>query len=1174
MKASKRKIQFLHFLFLSLISFQTVLGQSFVKNSADTKILLSEILQLLKKEKRVTFLYEPETIKGIIIQTPFNEKAEIKSILKKILPPVGLKFKKVGRYNFVIKKSRKFRKKQRLKLNQKSPKLILNSKGESKSKFQKISGVVIGGDDQQSLIGATVRVKNSKEGTTTDEFGQFNLSIPSGQQTLVISYIGFKEKEVKISRSKNQEIILMPSSTSLNEVIVTAVGIESDKRILGYAAENFQIENLARTGESNFVSALGGKSAGVWVNTSSGSPGASASIFIRGLRSVNGSNKPLFVLDGMPVDNSTIGNGTGGVDVSNRLIDLNQHDIEKVTILKGAAATALYGIRAANGAVIMTSKKGNQGKPRVNITTSWGFSDVNKLPQRQNTFAQGKFKNGAATYLGPETNTNSSYGPALSTLEFDGDTNYPYDQNGRLVPQGQGNGLPANSYNPYDAFFVNGQTLDNYLSVAGGTNWFDYFFSFGQFKETGVVPRSSFERYSVKGAFQVRLHEKLKLGMSSNLVRSSGFRMKRGSLFSGVPLGLFRNPISFDIGNGKTGKAAANTPETYVLENGQQRAYRGNGRYDNPFWSVNRNPFEDDVNRLIQNVNLTYQIRPWLKATYRIGLDVYTDNRKNAYDINSGTHRNGQITLLDIESNNVSSDFLLTAEKQVSDNWFFQTTLGHNYFTSKISLNETIGEEFEKQGIYNISNALNLGTDEDLLRKKVAGVFADVHWRYKNIWYFNFTGRNDWSSTLPQNNNSFFYPGMNVGFEFTEWLGWTDAPHLSYGKLRLSVSKVGNDAGTYLTNTYFNPSTVNGDDLLPNVDFPAFGVSAFERAGTLGNQNLKPETTHAYEIGADLRWLKGRIQLDLTWFKSIHRDQIVNAQISAASGYLSAPINAGTIENQGVEAILKIKPIQKKNFTWDVSANFSKFESLVTHLPNNNAGIVLASFTNISSMIKEGHPYGILVGTSIQRDEVGNMVIDADGFPKVNEMQTVIGDPNPDWLLGLNNTFTWKDFSFKTLLDIRKGGDIWNGTRGVMSFLGVSKISGDQRDVTNHVFEGVTESGELNSQPVDFANPANGMGGIYWRRYGFIGLAEDHIEDASWIRLREVSVSYQFSPHWLGKNKPQFSISLHGHNVFLITKYSGVDPETNLRGDSNILGWDYFTMPSTRGWSIRLNATF
>ena len=1175
MRFKKQQNYLICFTLLFSIPVQNVVqSQSFAthKTLISTK-LLSHILQELKEEKQVTFLYEPETIKGVLVENDFNKNDDIKIILKNILPPVGLKFRKVGKYNYVIKKNRDYHKNGLGKINQKPGQPYLKQKTKTPIS-QQISGVIKSEENEETLIGATIRIKGTGIGTITDENGQYDLPLPPGSQTLVFSYLGFEDKEVKINGPTQQNILMKPAATDLSEVIVTAIGLESNKRLLGYAADNIPMDNLPQSNGPNLVSLLSAQSAGVWVNSASGSPGTSASIFIRGLRSVNGSNKPLFILDGMPVDNTTTGNTTGSVDVSNRLIDLNQNDIEKITILKGAAATALYGIRAANGAVVMTSKRGGKGKPKISFSSSYGFSEVNKLPPIQTQYAQGKYANGQAVFNGPETGTSSSFGPLVSELEFDGDASYPYDQNGHLVPKGQGNGQPANVYNAYKTLFIKGQTLDNHLSISGGANWFDYLFSFGQFRETGVVPSSTFERYSLRGAFQVRLQRNLQVGMSTNLIRSGGYRMKRGSLFSGIPLGLFRNPVTFDIGNGRSGKAAANSPDTYIFENGEQRGYRGNGRFDNPFWTINHNQFEDQVNRLIQHVNVDYQLATWLKASYRIGIDTYTDDRHSAYDINSGSHRNGQVEVSDIQSTNLNSDFLLMLEKQVSNDWHLSATLGHNFFSSQFSIKETIGEGLEKQGIYNISNSLYITTNESLLRKKVAGLFADVQLRFKNILYLNLTGRNDWSSALPKRNNAFFYPSLNAGFEFSELLGWTGSPFLSFGKLRFSLSQVGNDAGTYLTDTYFVPAVINGDDLLPNVGFPAFGVSAFERSSTLGNPNLKPENTTTIELGTDLKFFKGRLQLDCTWYKAVQQDQIINTQVSATSGYLNAPINAGTVENQGVELSLQINPIRQKQFSWDVSANFSKFKSIVTELPESTPGIVLASFTNLSSMILEGKPYGMFVGTSFKRDEAGRKIIGSDGFPMVNETQTIVGDPNPDWLLGLRNTWQWKRFSLSALLDIRRGGDIWNGTRGVMSHLGVSKISGDQREVKDYVFDGVTETGEPNTQPVDLANPANGMSGIYWRRYGFLGLAEEHVEDGSWVRLRELRLSYQFSPKWLKGKQPDIIVSVSGHNVFLITKYSGIDPETNLRGDSNILGWDYFTLPSTRGWNLQMKAIF
>lgn len=1148
-------------------------GQVLAEKSTNQQVALVEVLEQLKEKKQVSFLYEPGTIKGILLSSKINYNKDIKKILQAILPNLGLKYRKVGRYNYIIKKAKKKTPKKTIRLNQKPAKATRIHQPSQPAK-QIIKGTIFDEETGEALIGATIQLKPFGTGTTTNVKGEYTLSIPIGKQRLLFSYIGFEDKELLIEGAERIDIGLKIATTNLDEVVVTAIGIEANKRLLAYSVDNFDIDAIASINEPNLVSAITAKSAGVWVNSTSGSPGASASIYIRGLRSVNGNNKPLFILDGMPVDNSTIGNGTGGVDVSNRLIDFNQHDIASMSILKGAAATALYGIRAANGAIVMTSRKGEKGKPRIQFSTAWGFRNVNRLPARQNTYTQGRFRSGEAVYMGPETNTATSYGPPISQLEFDGNTQYPYDKNGSLVPIGQGNGIAANTYDAYDAFFVQGHTMDHHLSISGGAKWFDYYLSFGQFRETGVVPRSSFDRYSIKANFGMQLHRDIKLRLSTNLVQSHGFRMKRGSQFSGVPLGLFRNPISFDIGNGLSGREAAQTSSTYLLANGQQRAFRGNNAYDNPFWTVNRNPFRDKVNRITQQLKLDYQLTPWLKAIYQVGFDGYTDNRENFYDVNSGTHRKGRIQLIDISSTNINSDLLLIAEHALSKQWSFRGTLGHNYFSTAFPSKEIIGDELVKQGLFTLSNAINITTDEDFPRKKVVGSFLDLHFQFKNTLYLNFTGRNDWSSTLPAHQNSFFYPSLNVGFEFTDLPIWQNSKLLPYGKLRLSLSQVGNDAGYFLTNNYFRPAIINGDDLLPNVDFPAFGNTGFERSGILGNSNLRPETATTLEIGTDLRWFKGRLNLDISWYRSVHKDQIINTQLSATSAYFTAPINTGVIKNEGLELMANFSPIRKKDFGWDISLNFSTFSSIVSDLPGQNAGIVLASYTRIASVIQEGQPYGVLVGSSIERDEQGRAVIDQDGFPKVNDTHTVIGDPNPDWLMGIRQTFRWKQFSLNALLDIRKGGDIWNGTRGVMSYLGMSKTSGDLREVRGYVFEGVTEQGEINTKPVDFANPANDMGGIYWRRYGFLGLAENHIEEGSWVRLRELTLSYRFTSRKLKNSPRNILLSLTGHNVFLLTKYTGVDPETNLRGDSNILGWDYFNMPSTKGWSIQLKANF
>lgn len=1038
-----------------------------------------------------------------------------------------------------------------------------------------ISGVISDFGTGETLIGATITIKGLEgTGTVSDQDGHFSINVPEGFTTLIVSYIGFKSKEIEIDSRETLDIWLVESISELDEVVITAVGIAANKRGLGYSIEELSNKYFENANEANLVSALSGKTAGVLITSASGSPGASANIRIRGNKSINGSNAPLFIVDGIPIDNTSSGNSTVGVDNSNRAIDINPNDIEKISILKGPAATALYGIRAANGAVIITSKQGSKGKPHITIKSSYGANRVNRLPQKQYTYAQGTFSGGSVAYRGPETGQADSYGPKMSELEFDGDPTYIYDRHGRLVPAGTGNGMSAIVYNPLNDFFVTGHTFDNNVSVSGGTDLASYYLSAGNYNQSGIVPKSDWNRTSFKAIFKVNLTERLTLGSNTTVVRSGGNRTNRGNSLSGVGIGLYRTPVSFDNGNGKTGREAADDPDSYIFNNGEQRAYRGSNEYDNPFWSVNKVPFKDKVNRIIQSAHISYKITPWLTASYKLGLDNYSDKRESAWDINSGSESLGRIDLGTILSTDINSDFLLMLNKDFSETLSLDATFGHNFYSSEYTRRTAIGRELTKQGFFHISNASVIQTDESLVRRQLFGAFADIRLRWKSILYLNITGRNDWSSTLPKKNNSFFYPTVSLGFEFTEAFGLTNNKWLSYGKIRTSYGEVGNDAGVYLTANYYGQASADGDPLLAGNDFPAFGINSFERSTVLGNANLKAEKTRTFEIGGDLKLLLGRITLDLTYYKATTNDLIVNAEISAASGFTEAPVNAGEIVNEGVELMAGFIPVQSENFQWAIDANFSKSENTVTELPEGIDQLSLTSWSAISSLILEGEPYGVLVGTAYQRNENNEIIIGSDGWPLVNPEQIVVGDPNPDWIAGLRNSFTYKGLRLSALLDIRRGGDIWNGTRGMMNNLGVGEESGRDREVRGYVYEGVTEDGQSNTTPVDFANPANGNTGIKWKKYGSLGLAELQVEDGSWLRLREVVLSYTLPHRWfVNSSLDGISLSISGRNLWLLTNYKGIDPETNLQGDSNTIGWDYFNLPNTKGitGSIELN---
>ncbi len=1049
-----------------------------------------------------------------------------------------------------------------------------------------ITGTVVD-DTGEALIGASVLVKNTQVGTVTDIDGSYTITVPEGAESILFSYTGFQTREVAIGATNIIDVTLV-EGVVLNEAIVTAVGLESNRRKLGYSVQNVNADEIVQSRETNVVNALNGKVAGVFINSSSGSPGASSNIRIRGATSIGRSNSPLFVIDGVPIDNSESGNGVAGVDQSNRAIDINSNDVESITVLKGPAATALYGVRAANGAVIITTKKGAQGKPQITFSANYAMDEANVLPERQNTYAQGSVRNGVPTYRGPHTFEGFSWGPPISSLEYSNDPNHPnappsaaffegqylFDRNGFLVPSGQGNGVPAQAYDPYD-FFVTGNTTDLNLSVRGGTDKARYFFSAGRLASTGIVPNSEWERNSIRLTADADLSDKLTVGLSANYVNSGGFRIQRGSNLSGVMLGMLRNTPTFDIGNGKSGQEASDDPDTYVLPGGAQRSYRA-GIYDNPYWTVNKNPFEDNVNRIIGYASARYEFMPELSLSYKLGLDHFTDRRNNAFDINpnySGGFWGVGSVFQDFQSStDLNSDLLLQFDKQVSDKFGLNAVVGHNYWETEAVTQSTDGFTLAAPNFYHISNATDIQGAESIARRRLMGVFATVDLNFSDYLFVNLTGRNDWSSTLPEDANDFQSYSASLGFAFTEALGMQDNAILPYGKLRLSYGKVGNDAPIYATSNYFGSAFSGGDGFISGISYPSFGVNAFERSTLLGNMQLTPESTTTFEIGGEFKFLRGRVGLDVTYYNSESVDQVIAVDISSTTGFTNITQNAGKITNTGIEAVLNLTPVRSQNFTWDITFNFTAYENDVEELAEGIEQIGLAGFVSTQSVVEAGQPYGAIWGDPFEMDENGNTVIGADGYPVLGTSKIVLGDPNPDWFGGIRNAFSYKGVTLSALIDIRQGGDMWCGTCGIIDYFGTSKVSGDLRDETV-VFEGVLADGTPNTQAVPYVDPANGIN--YWIRYGFGGISQMSIYDTSWIRLRELTLSYNFPARMFANSPVQgAALTFTGRNLWLDTDYPGIDPETNLTGASNGIGLDYFNMPNTKSYNFGLKVTF
>ncbi len=1049
-----------------------------------------------------------------------------------------------------------------------------------------VSGKVTSIEDGSTLPGVNVVLKGTTSGTVTDIDGNFKLAVPSEGGSLVFSFIGLATEEVAIGARSVIDIQMSPDVKQLSEVIVTAVGLEANKASIGYSVQNVAADEVRQAQETNVVNALSGKVAGVQIISSAGTPGGSAQINIRGKTSISGGNSPLFVIDGIPIDNSEFGNGTDGVNRSNRAIDINPADIASLTVLKGAAATVLYGIRAANGAIIITTKRGKSGKPVVSFSTSTRVDKVNKLPELQSTYAQGSAVGGVITYRGPETGEGNSFGPKISDLEFDGATDYPYDQGGRLVAAGTGNGVPARAYDNLDNFFVNGVTYDNNLSVAGGSDVANYFVSAGHLYQTGIIPVSDFARTSLRATVSSDITDKLSISMSANYVRSGGYRVQQGSNVSGIMLGLLRNTPTFDIGNGLTGREAAGQVSTYERPSGAQRNYRGGGGYDNPFWTTRNSPFNDVVNRVIGYTAVEYKITDWLSASYKLGIDYYSENIKSAFNIGSRTQSVGEVNLLDRNSKDLNSDLLLKFNKSIND-FTVGGVIGHNFYSNQVDTHQTVGTTLSVPKFYDISNTSSVQGFESTARRKLHGVFGQVNVGWDETVFLNLSARNDWSSVLPKDNNSVFYPAVSLGYVVSNTLGLTDTPIFSYIKLRASWGQVGNDGGSafiYSTDPYFSVATFGGDGFISTGgNFPAFGgVNAFDRNNTLPNGQLKPELTTTSEIGAELKFFKGRLGLDVTYYDSKTEDAIIAVDVAPASGFNSAIQNAAVVTNTGVELVLNASPIRSDDFSWDIDVNFTKYKNTVESLSPGIETVSLAGFVSTTSRAVAGQPYGAIFGAKFLRNDQGELVMGSDGWPEQDPIEGVIGDPNPDWLAGIRNTINFKGVSLSALLDIRQGGDVWNGTYGILKTFGMHEVTAQQREIKGYVFEGVQNTGTdeapvyvPNTTPVDFYNPRFGASQNKWNRYAFGGLPEENIQDASWVRLREVTLSYALPKSVLSNTfVSDLKVSLSGRNLLLFTEYNGIDPETNLTGASNGFGLDYFNNPNTKSYSVTVSATF
>ena len=984
------------------------------------------------------------------------------------------------------------------------------------------------------IPGVTVKVKGIKSGTSADADGTFKINA-SPSATLIISGVGFETKEVRVGNFENLTISLRQTDVSLSEVVVTALGIKREKRLLTYATQEVKGTTLVEAKQDNLVNALAGKVAGVQVTNSSGMPGSSARITIRGTSSLVGENQALFVIDGIPMDNSEAGNPDNSLfagGTSNRASDIDPNIIESINVLKGAAATALYGSAAARGAIIITTKNGagrGAGKPTVSFSSSYAFANP-ILPKFQDQYAQGL--NGIYVDGNHGGISSYSWGPQIDTLKV----------GGVAVPK----------HNNVKDFFKTGHTTDNNVTVSGNTDKSNYVVSYSYLKTDGTEPTTNYSRHSFFTKYGTKLLSNLNLSTQLTYIHSDNHRLLEGNGLENPLWTIYAAPISWN-------------PLPYLNPDGSQQLYRA-GR-NNPYWLVNNTGLNDKTDRILPVFNLSYNPLSWLTITERLGADMYTNTTD--FHENTGIVRppfgNGRVWNRTNQFQQFNNDLIIEGRKDISDKLFADVIVGNNILTNYNNTNFVQGADLSIPDFYNIANASSISSSYAYYKTRKVGFYAQATLEYLKMLTLSLTGRYDGSSVLSQDKQFYPYGSASAGFIFTEALRMGTNPIMNFGKVRVSYSAVGNDnVQPYsLSNPYIQSG---GQYSIGNINFPLNGQNGFLLTTTYGFP-LKNESLKEFEVGLETKFFKNRASLDVTYYNRKSSDLLTpGTPFAPGTGFSSASLNAGDMSNKGIEVVLGVTPIRTKDLVWDITVNFSKIKNMVTRLAPGINSIQFAGFTHPGIFAFAGQPYGVIYGTSFLRDSATHkLLLDANSYPQVGG-NAVIGNVTPNWTGGLTNTVTYKAFSFSFTLDYKNGGNILNLDNHYLFGYGTPK-STEARGTTK-VFDGIIQgTGKQNTTPVVLDQN-------YYQNILAI-VDESSVEDGSYLKLRQASLGYNFASSLLkGTVVKGLALTVTATNFILHKKYSGSDPEVSLTGSGNGQGFSSFNVPSNHNIIIGLKASF
>lgn len=992
---------------------------------------------------------------------------------------------------------------------------------------QNVTGTVTG-PDGESLIGVNVLVQGTSTGTVTDLDGRYSLSVPAGS-SLIFSYTGFNETVVEVGGQSVIDVV-MEEGVALNEVVVTALGISREKKSLTYSAQNVSTEELAEARAQNVVNSLSGKVAGISVSPSGNGVGSQSRVILRGNRSIAGSSAPLYVIDGVPI----LGDPS----------DVNPDDIESISVLKGPNAAALYGNRANNGAIIITTKKGAQGTYKVSVNSSFMANSPLLLSNYQNEFGQGN----AGQYNGA---SEDSWGAAIS-----GQSVAHWSPNSEFPTQTYN--LSAQPDNVKD-FYQTGYNWATNLAISGGTENSQTYFSYTYTDAEGVVPNNALKRHNIHLRITNKLMDKLTLDAKLNYIREDiDNALATGESFSNPNRHAYRLPRTIrtqDVSIFEYADADNNNRQHYWNP--------GSNGGANPYWTINRNLNQRDLDRVVAFASLRYEVTPELSIQLRSAFDrINRQNEDRLWEDSYIIADNGRYTVSSSEAYEINNDLLVSYNKQLTSDLALSVNLGANSRSERGSgISANTGDGLIVPNFFTIGNTSdNRATHNFGSPRDVNSVYGFAQLAFKDAIYLDVTARNDWSSTLPSDNWSFFYPSFGLTFILSDLM--TMPEFITSAKLRGSWAEVGNDTGPFQT--------------LRTASVGAGGNNGFLNiSGTIPNENLLPEETTSLEIGADLRFLRNRIGLDLTYYKSNSKNQLFSIALPVGSGASQFFTNGGDVQNEGIEAIVTLTPVKRPDFTWDIGFNFTSNESTVVQINDERPRIQVTSDFLRAFFIEQGEPFGNVFSRGFVRDAQNRIVVDADGIPQITGGRTVlVANYNPDWLGGISSTLNWKNLSFSFLIDIRQGGSVTSMTNAIV-------YGGGHTDETlfgrgGAIFgqgdwaqwgEAVKEDGSANNIQITSEQ--------FWNRVGGRNApaGEAFAVDASNVRMREVVLGYRipFTDGPLSSLK----ISLVGRNLFFFSNAAGdIDPEVLTNTSKGAEGFNSFAPPTMRSFGLNLKLDF